>query len=171
MPDASLVGGGRRRRQSATLLLWLRRMLPSYGRVSSFWDGVKPASGRRAFWGRNRAGAGLAPSPWAGHFLDDYTSGFRDGHDMTSDPCDGRSDRQYDYCLSRLSRACCTSWLDFVHLGGVGEDVCELSVNCGWGFSAVGFQPRQCNISVGQPQHEVRRFRYVSNFCTKSSLA
>ena len=37
--------------------------------------------------------------------------------------------------------------LDFVHLGGVGEDVCELSVNCGWGFSAVGFQPRQCNIS------------------------
>ena len=58
--------------------------------------------------------------------------------------------------------------LDFVHLGGVGEDVCELSVNCGWGFSAVGFQPRQCNISVGQPQHEVRRFRYVSNFCTKS---
>ena len=32
------------------------------------------------------------------------------------------------------------------------------------------FQPRQCNISVGQPQHEVRRFRYVSNFCTKSSL-
>ena len=59
--------------------------------------------------------------------------------------------------------------LDFVHLGGVGEDVCELSVNCGWGFSAVGFQPRQCNISVGQPQHEVRRFRYVSNFCTKSS--
>ena len=61
------------------------------------------------------------------------------------------------------------SKLDFVHLGGVGEDVCELSVNCGWGFSAVGFQPRQCNISVGQPQHEVRRFRYVSNFCTKSS--
>ena len=38
------------------------------------------------------------------------------------------------------------------------------------GFRAVGFQPRQCNISVGQPQHEVRRFRYVSNFCTKSSL-
>ena len=64
-----------------------------------------------------------------------------------------------------------TSRLDFVHLGGVGEDVCELSVNCGWGFSAVGFQPRQCNISVGQPQHEVRRFRYVSNFCTKSSQA
>ena len=32
-------------------------------------------------------------------------------------------------------------WLDFVHLGGVGEDVGELSVNCGWGFSAVGFQP------------------------------
>ena len=62
---------------------------------------------------------------------------------------------------------CC---LDFVHLGGVGEDVCELSVNCGWGFSAVGFQPRQCNISVGQLQHEVRRFRYVSNFCTKSRL-
>ena len=31
--------------------------------------------------------------------------------------------------------------LDFVHLGGVGEDVGELSVNCGWGFSAVGFQP------------------------------
>ena len=60
--------------------------------------------------------------------------------------------------------------LDFVHLGGVGEDVCELSVNCGWGFSAVGFPPRQCNISVGQPQHEVRRFRYVSNFCTKSSF-
>ena len=63
-----------------------------------------------------------------------------------------------------------TRKLDFVHLGGVGEDVGELSVNCGWGFSAVGFQPRQCNISVGQPQHEVRRFRYVSNFCTKSSL-
>ena len=32
--------------------------------------------------------------------------------------------------------------LDFVHLRGVGEDVGELSVNCGWGFSAVGFQPR-----------------------------
>ena len=31
--------------------------------------------------------------------------------------------------------------LDFVHLGGVGEDIGELSVNCGWGFSAVGFQP------------------------------
>ena len=45
-----------------------------------------------------------------------------------------------------------------------------MSVNCGWGFSAVGFQPRQCNISVGQPQHEVRRFRYVSNFSTKSSM-
>ena len=29
--------------------------------------------------------------------------------------------------------------LDFVHLGGAGEDVGELSVNCGWGFSAVGF--------------------------------
>ena len=28
--------------------------------------------------------------------------------------------------------------LDFVHLGGVGEDVGELSVNRGWGFSAVG---------------------------------
>ena len=63
-----------------------------------------------------------------------------------------------------------TPSLDFVHLGGVGEDVGELSVNCSWGFSAVGFQPRQCNISVGQPQHEVRRFRHVSNFCTKSSL-
>ena len=59
--------------------------------------------------------------------------------------------------------------LDFVHLGGVGEDVGELSVNCGWGFSAVGVETRQCNISVGQPQHEVRRFRHVSNFCTKSS--
>ena len=34
-----------------------------------------------------------------------------------------------------------SSLLDFVHLGGVGEDVGELSVNCGWGFSAVGFQP------------------------------
>ena len=34
-----------------------------------------------------------------------------------------------------------TPSLDFVHLGGVGEDVGELSVNCGWGFSAVGFQP------------------------------
>ena len=33
------------------------------------------------------------------------------------------------------------------------------------------FQPRQCNISVGQPRHEVRRFRHVSNFCTKSRLA
>ena len=32
------------------------------------------------------------------------------------------------------------------------------------------FQPRQWNISVGQPQHEVRRFGHVSNFCTKSSL-
>ena len=31
--------------------------------------------------------------------------------------------------------------LDFVHLGGAGEDVGELSVNCGWGFSTVGFQP------------------------------
>ena len=31
------------------------------------------------------------------------------------------------------------------------------------------FQPRQCNIAVGQPQHEVRRFRHVSSFCTKSS--
>ena len=52
---------------------------------------------------------------------------------------------------------------------GVGEDVGELSVNCGWGFSAVGFQPRQLNMSVGQPQHEVRRFGHVSNFCAKSS--
>ena len=58
--------------------------------------------------------------------------------------------------------------LDFVHLRGVGEDVGELSVNCGWGFSAVGFQPRQLNMSVGQPQHEVRRFGHVSNFCAKS---
>ena len=33
------------------------------------------------------------------------------------------------------------------------------------------FQPRQCNISGGQPQHEVRRFGHVSNFCTKSSLS
>ena len=60
------------------------------------------------------------------------------------------------------------TWLDFVHLGGVGEDVGELSVNCGWGFSAVGFQPRQLNSSVGQPQHEVRRFGHVSKLCTKS---
>ena len=60
--------------------------------------------------------------------------------------------------------------LDFVHLRGVGEDVGELSVNCGWGFSAVGFQPRQWNMSVGQPQHEVRRFGHVSNFCAKSSI-
>ena len=60
--------------------------------------------------------------------------------------------------------------MDFVHLGGVGEDVGELSVNCGCGFSAVGVETRQCNISAGQPQHEVRRFRYVSNFCTKSRL-
>ena len=67
-----------------------------------------------------------------------------------------------------ISSAC--ACLDFVHLSGAGEDVGELSVNCGWGFSAVGFQPRQCNISVGQPQHEVRRFRHVCNFCTKSSL-
>ena len=59
--------------------------------------------------------------------------------------------------------------LDFVHLRGVGEDVGELSVNCGWGFSAVGVQPRQWNMSVGQPQHEVRRFGHVSNFCAKSS--
>ena len=55
-------------------------------------------------------------------------------------------------------------------MGGAGEDVGELSVNCGWGFSIVGVQPRQWNSSVGQPQHEVRRFRYVSNFCTKSRL-
>ena len=33
-----------------------------------------------------------------------------------------------------------TGKLDFVHLGGVGEDVGELSVNCGWGFSAVGIE-------------------------------
>ena len=33
------------------------------------------------------------------------------------------------------------------------------------------FQPRQCNISVGQPQYEVRRFRHVSNFCTKHRYA
>ena len=58
--------------------------------------------------------------------------------------------------------------LDFVHLRGVGEDVGELSVNCGWGFSAVGFQPRQWNISVGQPQHEVGRSGHVSKFCAKS---
>ena len=45
----------------------------------------------------------------------------------------------------RFSSSC----LDFLHLGGVGEDVGELSLNCGWGFSAVGFQPRQCNISAG----------------------
>ena len=44
---------------------------------------------------------------------------------------------------------CVKCKLDFVHLGGVGEDVGELSLNCGWGFSAVGFQPRQCNISAG----------------------
>ena len=55
--------------------------------------------------------------------------------------------------------------LDFVYLRGVGEDVGELSVNCGWGFSAVGFQPRQWNMLVGQPQHEVRRFGHVSNLC------
>ena len=71
-------------------------------------------------------------------------------------PC---TDGQYDFAK-----------LDFGHLGGVGEDVGELSVNCGWGFSIVGVQPRQWNSSVGQPQHEVRRFRYVSNCCTKSSL-
>ena len=42
-----------------------------------------------------------------------------------------------------LSERCAAAGrnLDFVHLGGVGEDVGELSVNCGWGFSAVGFQP------------------------------
>ena len=68
-----------------------------------------------------------------------------------------------------LKRLQTGSKLDFVHLGGAGEDVGELSVNCGWGFSIVGVQPRQWNSSVGQPQHEVRRFRYVSNFCTKSS--
>ena len=60
--------------------------------------------------------------------------------------------------------------LDFVHLGGAGEDVGELSVNCGWGFSTVGVEPRQLNSSVGQPQHEVRRFGHVSKFCAKSSL-
>ena len=32
------------------------------------------------------------------------------------------------------------------------------------------FQPRQWNMSVGQPQHEVRRFGHASNFCAKSSL-
>ena len=58
--------------------------------------------------------------------------------------------------------------LDFVHLGGAGEDVGELSVNCGWGFSTVGVEPRQLNSSVGQPQHEVRRFGHVSKFCAKS---
>ena len=31
--------------------------------------------------------------------------------------------------------------LDFVHLGGVGEDVGELSVNYGWGFQLSGFNP------------------------------
>ena len=31
--------------------------------------------------------------------------------------------------------------MDFVHLGGVGEDVGELSVNCGWGFQLSGFNP------------------------------
>lgn len=31
--------------------------------------------------------------------------------------------------------------LDFVHLGGAGEDVCELSVNCGWGFQLSEFNP------------------------------
>ena len=35
--------------------------------------------------------------------------------------------------------------LDFVHLGGVGEDVGELSVNCGWGvFSCRVSNPRLC---------------------------
>ena len=72
--------------------------------------------------------------------------------------------------LSRVNYICRSCCLDFVHLGGVGEDVGELSVNCGWGFSVVGVETRQCNISVGQPQHEVRRFRHVSNFCTKSRL-
>ena len=72
--------------------------------------------------------------------------------------------------MGGTTRIRCRCQLDFVHLSGAGEDVGELSVNCGWGFSAVGFQPRQCNISVGQPQHEVRRFRHVCNFCTKSSL-
>ena len=46
----------------------------------------------------------------------------------------------------RLAPPLATGWLDFVHLGGVGEDVGELSVNCGWGFSTVGFQPSTlCN--------------------------
>ena len=32
--------------------------------------------------------------------------------------------------------------LDFVHLGGAGEDVGELSVNCGWGvFNCRGSTP------------------------------
>ena len=45
--------------------------------------------------------------------------------------------------------------LDFVHLAGVGEDVGELSVNCGWGFSAVGFQPSTMYnlVSVGDADH------------------
>ena len=60
--------------------------------------------------------------------------------------------------------------LDFVHLGGAGEDVGELSVNCGWGFSTVGVEPRQLKSSAGQPQHEVRRFGHVSKLCTKSRL-
>ena len=46
-----------------------------------------------------------------------------------------------DWAMTRLSaaidRLCARNarapGLDFVHLGGVGEDVGELSVNCGWG--------------------------------------
>ena len=72
--------------------------------------------------------------------------------------------------MSRVNYICRSCCLDFVHLRGAGEDVGELSVNCGWGFSAVGFQPRQWNMSVGQPQHEVRRFGHVSKFCAKSRL-
>ena len=38
------------------------------------------------------------------------------------------------------------------------------------GFSAVGFQPRQWDMSVGQPQHELRRIGHSSKFCAKSRL-
>ena len=31
--------------------------------------------------------------------------------------------------------------LDFVHLGGVGDDVGELNVYCGWGFQLSSFNP------------------------------
>ena len=48
------------------------------------------------------------------------------------------------------------SQLDFVHLGGVGEDVGELSVNCGWGVFSCRVSTRlptnqRCHAAIGAP--------------------